>query len=93
MRNFKRAMGSETDNMDKENYLGVCISSSIALQVLPLEHCPFRVLPPYDVILGGNTRKFRILIFIEYCPGGAILDKFYLFIFVEYCPRGNTRKN
>ena len=65
---------------------GVC--GCAYLRVLPLEYCPL-MTSFWRAIL----EKFRILIFIEYCPGRAILDKFYLFIFVEYCPRGNTRKN
>ena len=54
----------------------VRLSSSIALRVLPLEYCPFRVLPPYDVIFGGNTRKILTSYFYRVLPLGQYSENF-----------------
>ena len=61
--------------IDREPELGVHLSSSIALRVLPFEYCPFRVLSLYDVIFGSNTRKSLEINFFGYCPSEAILEK------------------
>ena len=70
--------------------------------VLIVEYCPqsiapssialFEYCPSMTSFWGQYSKNNCILIFFEYCPSEAILDKIQRIILIEYCPRGNTLK-